>query len=111
MTDSFRIYRANAEPAVVEGLADVLLDCVAGGASVGFMHPLPRDSTPGAIDLATDLDRDPRLAIFRQTDNGIPIRMAVFALLLGVDQLVHRSMRDASWTSPAQVGPGERNPS
>lgn len=25
-----------------EALADVLLDCVAGGASVSFMHPLPR---------------------------------------------------------------------
>jgi GNAT superfamily N-acetyltransferase len=26
----------------VEGLADVLIDCVDGGASVSFMHPLPR---------------------------------------------------------------------
>jgi len=42
VTESFRIYRAAAEPAVAEGLADVLLDCVEGGASVGFMHPLPR---------------------------------------------------------------------
>jgi GNAT superfamily N-acetyltransferase len=42
MTDTFRIYRATADPAVAEALADVLLDCVEGGASVGFMHPLPR---------------------------------------------------------------------
>ena len=28
---------------VLEGLADVLLDCVDGGASVGFMHPLSRE--------------------------------------------------------------------
>ena len=42
MTDTFRIYRANPEPAVAEALADVLLDCVEGGASVGFMYPLPR---------------------------------------------------------------------
>lgn len=70
-----------------------------------LMHPLPRDSTPGAIDLCTDLDRDPRLAIFRQTDNGIPVRMAVFAQLLGVDLLVQKSMRDATWTAPSQVGP------
>ncbi len=27
----------------IEGLTDVLLDCVAGGASVSFMHPLPRE--------------------------------------------------------------------
>ena len=27
----------------IDGLADVLIDCVEGGASVSFMHPLPRD--------------------------------------------------------------------
>jgi ribosomal protein S18 acetylase RimI-like enzyme len=42
MADGFRIYRATSEPAVAEALADVLLDCVQGGASVGFMYPLPR---------------------------------------------------------------------
>lgn len=30
-------------PAQLEQLTDVLLDCVAGGASVSFMHPLDRD--------------------------------------------------------------------
>jgi GNAT superfamily N-acetyltransferase len=35
-----RIYRAT--PAVAEALADVLMDCVEGGASVSFMHPLSR---------------------------------------------------------------------
>jgi aspartate carbamoyltransferase catalytic subunit len=70
-----------------------------------ILHPLPRDSTPGANDLASDLDGDPRLAIFRQTDNGIPVRMAIFAILLGVDHLVARSLRDAPWISPARIGP------
>ena len=42
MANPFRIYRAGPAPAVAEGLADVLLDCVEGGASVGFMHPLSR---------------------------------------------------------------------
>src|SRR5260370_37635828 len=42
MTDTLRIRRADAKPAVAEALADVLLDCVEGGASVSFMHPLPR---------------------------------------------------------------------
>jgi len=27
----------------IDGLADVLIDCVEGGASVSFMHPLPRE--------------------------------------------------------------------
>ena len=71
------------------------------------MHPLPRDGTPGSNDLATDLDNDPRLAIFRQTDAGIPVRMAVFAVLLGVENLVAGSLRDAPWISPPRIGSGD----
>jgi len=71
------------------------------------MHPLPRDSRPGSYDLSTDLNYDARLAIFRQTDNGIPIRMAIFAVLLGVEGLVQHSMRDATWKQPSHVGPDD----
>ncbi|AMP17469.1 aspartate carbamoyltransferase [Collimonas pratensis] len=71
------------------------------------MHPLPRDGRPGANDLSTDLNHDPRLAIFRQTDNGIPVRMAIFATLLGVENQVQHSMRDVSWRSPHHVGPDD----
>jgi len=42
-SDSFRIYQANSDPALAEALADVLLDCVEGGASIGFMDPLSRE--------------------------------------------------------------------
>jgi GNAT superfamily N-acetyltransferase len=35
------------DDAQVEGLADVLIDCVVGGASVSFMEPLSRDRTVG----------------------------------------------------------------
>ena len=69
------------------------------------MHPLPRDSRAGANDLSTDLNRDPRLAIFRQTDNGIPVRMAIFAVLLGVENQIQGSLRDATWKSPTHIGP------
>jgi aspartate carbamoyltransferase catalytic subunit len=72
-----------------------------------IMHPLPRDSRAGARDLSIDLNNDPRLAIFRQTDNGIPIRMAIFAVLLGVDQIVSRSLRDATWIPPSYIGPDD----
>lgn len=68
------------------------------------MHPLPRDNRPGAFDLSVDLNADPRLAIFRQTDNGVPIRMALFAQMLGVDGWVQRSMRDA--LMPQHLRPG-----
>jgi GNAT superfamily N-acetyltransferase len=43
MSEGFRIRRAENEPAVAEALADVLIDCVEGGASVGFMLPLLRE--------------------------------------------------------------------
>jgi aspartate carbamoyltransferase catalytic subunit len=71
------------------------------------MHPLPRDSRAGSHDLSTDLNHDPRLAIFRQTDNGIPVRMAIFAKLLGVDRLIPHSMKDATWAHPSHFGPDD----
>jgi ribosomal protein S18 acetylase RimI-like enzyme len=37
---SFRIRSAEQDPAILSGLAEVTLDCVAGGASIGFMQPL-----------------------------------------------------------------------
>ena len=74
------------------------------------MHPLPRDSRAASHDLSIDLNLDPRLAIFRQTDNGTPIRMAIFAKLLGVDQLVQRSMKDSTWLIPPTIGPADSLP-
>jgi aspartate carbamoyltransferase catalytic subunit len=72
-----------------------------------IMHPLPRDSREGANDLSVDLNHDPRLAIFRQTDNGIPVRMAIFAVLMGVEGLVQHSLRDVTWTPPSHIGPDD----
>ena len=45
MSDGVSIRRvgANEASACVEALADLLLDCVEGGASVSFMWPLPRE--------------------------------------------------------------------
>jgi aspartate carbamoyltransferase catalytic subunit len=77
------------------------------GPDVIVMHPLPRDSREGAHDLSVDLNHDPRLAIFRQTDNGIPVRMAIFACLLGVEGLVQHSLRDVTWNPPSHIGPDD----
>jgi GNAT superfamily N-acetyltransferase len=41
-TADFRVRIAGDEPQLIPGLADVLMDCVEGGASVSFMSPLPR---------------------------------------------------------------------
>ncbi len=68
-----------------------------------IMHPLPRDSAPGTNDLSTDLNADERLAIFRQTDNGIPVRMAIFAKLLGVEKEVFKDLREPKWKTPHQI--------
>lgn len=42
------------------------------------MHPLPRVN-----ELAYDMDEDPRSMYFKQAAHGVPVRMALLALLLG----------------------------
>ncbi len=70
-----------------------------------LMHPLPRDSAPDAYDLSPELDTDPRCAIFRQSDSGVAVRMAIFAALLGVGHLLRGPLADARWLSPTHIGP------
>jgi len=48
------------------------------GKKVAVMHPLPRVG-----EIATDVDALPNAAYFRQAKNGVPVRMALLALLLG----------------------------
>jgi aspartate carbamoyltransferase catalytic subunit len=55
-----------------------------------IMHPLPRDSRADANELDNDLNQNPNLAIFRQADNGVLIRMALFAMTLGVADKVDK---------------------
>jgi hypothetical protein len=46
------------------------------------MHPLPR-----VDELAYEVDADPRSMYFKQAERGVPIRMALIALLLGAREL------------------------
>jgi aspartate carbamoyltransferase catalytic subunit len=62
-----------------------------------IMHPLPRDSRNNARELDDDLNDNPNLAIFRQTDNGVLVRMALFVLILDVVGDVHKHARDVNW--------------
>ena len=73
------IYTANCEPNTV------------------IMHPLPRDSRSDANELDSDLYANPNLAIFRQADNGVVIRMAMFALVLGVEEKIKESSKPVNW--------------
>jgi hypothetical protein len=45
------------------------------------MHPLPR-----VDELACEMDADPRSMYFKQAERGVPIRMALIALLLGTKE-------------------------
>jgi aspartate carbamoyltransferase catalytic subunit len=67
-----------------------------------IMHPLPRDSRADANELDSDLDSNPNLAIFRQTDNGVLVRMALFALVLDVAHLVDDYACDVRWYNSRQ---------
>ena len=62
-----------------------------------IMHPLPRDSRSSANELDNDLNQNPNLAIFRQTDNGVLVRMALFALILDVVSQVDKCAREVNW--------------
>ena len=44
------------------------------------MHPLPR-----VDEIATEVDDDPRATYFEQMENGMYVRMALLALVLGAD--------------------------
>jgi aspartate carbamoyltransferase catalytic subunit len=62
-----------------------------------IMHPLPRDSRAEANELDNDLNENPNLAIFRQADNGVVVRMALFALVLDVAHLVDTHALEVRW--------------
>lgn len=71
-----------------------------------IMHPLPRDSRAEAQELDDDLIANPNLAIFRQTDNGVVVRMALFAMVLNVAEQVHEHAQPVTWYT-AKRTPGD----
>jgi len=62
-----------------------------------IMHPLPRDSRPEANELDIDLNDLDNLAIFRQAQNGVLVRMALFALTLGVEDQILQYEKPVNW--------------
>ncbi len=70
-----------------------------------IMHPLPRDSRAQAKELDDDLNQNPNLAIFRQADNGVLVRMALFALILDVVDQVHQHAREVNWYTAKRIPP------
>jgi len=68
-----------------------------------IMHPLPRDSRAEANELDNDLNSHPNLAIFRQTDNGVLVRMALFALTLGIENKISDFDHPVHWYSNKSI--------
>jgi len=82
VASSVVVRRLNAVEArdCLDGLAEVLFDCVDGGASVSYMAPFSRDDARGAFDpVIADVERGHRilLAAFRMDE------------LVGTVQLAH----------------------
>jgi GNAT superfamily N-acetyltransferase len=58
--------------AQIEGLADLLIDCVEGGASVSFMHPLTRErATAFWRGVALDVAAGKRALLVAEDDRGL----------------------------------------
>jgi GNAT superfamily N-acetyltransferase len=89
MADPFRIRRAG--PSDAEALADVLLDCVEGGASVGFMLPLPR---PRAVafweNVSASAARGERIVLVAEDTSGTVVG-TVQVVLAMPDNQPHRA--------------------
>lgn len=71
--DDVRVYRlAQVSPAQIDALAEVLIDCVAGGASVSFMHPLaPGRARAFWQQVARDVESNARALIVAEDAQGL----------------------------------------
>lgn len=93
MTESIQVRRVSAHEAAqcVDALADVLIDCVDGGASVSFMSPLPREKAVAFWQIvAGGVERGERALIVAQTDDG-QIVGTVQLVLAQPDNQPHRA--------------------
>src|SRR4051812_37296403 len=73
MTEEVIVRRVGATEAsgCVEALADVLIDCVEGGASVSFMLPLPRERAVAFWrSVASGVERGERVLVVAEDSKG-----------------------------------------
>ncbi|MCI0538931.1 MAG: GNAT family N-acetyltransferase [Verrucomicrobiales bacterium] len=89
---NIRIRRVSNEPSVAEGLADVLLDCVEGGASIGFMHPLPRAKAVAFWEgVLAGVNRSERILLVAEHVDTSTIVGTVQVMLMMPDNQPHRA--------------------
>jgi GNAT superfamily N-acetyltransferase len=86
------IRRANPNRAVAEALADLLIDCVEGGASVGFMHPLPRPKAVAFWEgVLASAARGERIVLVAEDQESNAIVGTVQVVLAMPDNQPHRA--------------------
>ena len=77
------------DPNEYDAIADAFImtpDVMAAGVREGhLMHPLPRKHEMGTTTDHDGLDEDSRSVYFTQMENGMFVRMALLALVLGID--------------------------
>jgi GNAT superfamily N-acetyltransferase len=105
MTQDVTVRRLGASEAAasVEALADVLIDCVQGGASVSFMWPLPREKAVAFWrGVAASVSRGERVLLIAEDGEGQLIGTVQLVLAMPDNQphrgdvakmLVHRKAR------------------
>jgi len=105
MTEQVTVRRVGADEAAhcVQALADVLIDCVEGGASVSFMLPLPRDKAVAFWrGVADAVARGERVLLVAEDDEGRIVGTVQLIMSLPDNQphrgdvakmLVHRQAR------------------
>ncbi|MBN3752636.1 GNAT family N-acetyltransferase [Paraburkholderia sp. Tr-20389] len=93
MTETLRVRRIEAHEAAqcIDGLADVLIDCVAGGASVSFMWPLERTKAIAFWQtVASAVERGERALLVAEDEDGY-IAGTVQLVLAQPDNQPHRA--------------------
>ena len=72
-TGSYSVRRlTGVSDAEIQGLAHILIDCVDGGASVGFMHPLSLENALAFWrGIAGDVERGARALLVAEDQSGI----------------------------------------
>ena len=92
MLEQFDIRRASSDPAIAEALADVLIDVVEGGASVGFMLPLSRAKALAHWQAAlASADRGERILLIAEERESGLIVGTVQVIFAGPDNQPHRA--------------------
>jgi GNAT superfamily N-acetyltransferase len=99
----FRIRTTGNEPDLVPALADILIDCVGGGASVSFMSPLPQDKAQAFWQSVLDsAQRGERIVLVAQDVNSATIVGTVQVVFAVPDNQPHRADLAKIWYTVAR---------